>query len=81
MKKKIISLVYILIYFLGNYSSFACAAEGVFQGHAEKAETLKEQSELFTGNIDELNRKDVLIMNVSKVLDTNSSQKNDEFFA
>lgn len=60
----------------------ALAEEGVFHAHAEKNnKSQKEQNELFTGQIEALNKKDVLRMTVSQVLDGTYSQEGDEFFA
>lgn len=83
MYKKIIAKILIFIYFLSNLSNFAyCATTGeIFQGHAEKTDKAKEQSELFTGKIENLDKKDVLKMTVSQVLDGSFSQEGDEFFA
>jgi len=79
MNKKILSIIFISIYFIGSFLNLCYASENSFQGHAEKTDTT--QSELFTGSVDKLDKKDVLIMTVSQVLDGNFSRKNDEFFA
>ena len=86
MGKKIINkLATILVfsmYFSFNLASVAlCETDNVFQGHAEKTEQAKEQSELFTGQIDQLDRKDVMKMTVSQVIDASFAQEGDEFFA
>ncbi len=83
MYKKIVAKALILIYFMSNLSSIAfCATTGeIFKGHAEKIDKKQEKSELFTGKIEALNKKDVLKMTVSQVLDGSYSQEGDEFFA
>lgn len=83
MSKKIIAKMLILAYFLGSLSNIAyCASAGdIFRGHAEKTDKAKEQSELFTGKVENLDRKDVLRMTVSQVIDGSCSQEGDEFFA
>jgi len=81
MKKKVISLIFIFMYFAGSFINTACASDNVFQGHAEKADKVKQQNELFTGSIDKLDRKDVLKMTVSQVIDASSTKNGDEFFA
>ena len=84
MKKKILSLMFICTYFAGGFLNLAVASDVVFKGRAEAADNAKEkstQSELFTGSIDKLDSKDVLILTVSKVLDGSVSKENEEFFA
>lgn len=87
MYKKSVSRVFTIIcifaYILSNLSGIAyCSTTGeIFQGHAERTDKVKEQSELFTGKIENLDRKDVLRMTVSQVLDGSFSQEGDEFFA
>lgn len=80
MYRKIIAKTLILAYVLSNLSNFAYCAD-LFKGHAEKTNEVKEQSELFTGKVDILDRKDILKMTVSQVLDGSFSQEGDEFFA
>ena len=55
----------------------------VFQGHAEKNDTYEQklEQELFTGKVENLERKDVINMTVSQVLDSNINIEGDEFFA
>ena len=82
MNKKILATILVSFYMIGNFFNLAlCADSDVFQGHAEKIEQKQEQSELFTGQIETLDRKDVLRMTVSQVLDGSFSQEGDEFFA
>lgn len=76
--KKILSI------FLAFILTFApVLAEDVLQGHAEKTEQLEQklQQELFTGEVEHLERKDVINMTVSQVLDSNINIEGDEFFA
>lgn len=80
MFKRIFSTILISLYAFGNFLLPACAAD-VFQGSVEKDDQLKQQSELFTGGIEKLDRKDVLRMTVSQVIDGSFSQEGDEFFA
>lgn len=83
MYKKIFAKVLISAYLFGSLSNIAyCASEeDVFRGRAEKTDKVQEQSELFTGKVDNLDRKDVLKMTVSQVIDGSFSQEGDEFFA
>jgi len=81
--KKIFAKILIFAYFLCNLSNIAyCATTSeIFQGHAEKVDKVQDKSELFTGKVENLDRKDVLRMTVSQVLDGSFSQEGDEFFA
>lgn len=57
-------------------------ADPVFEGHAEKTDQLQKlQDELFTGQVETLERSDVIHMTVSQVLDSNINIEGDEFFA
>lgn len=80
---KLLSIVFIFTYFLSNLFNIAyCATTSeIFQGHAEKTDKVKENSELFTGKIENLDKKDILKMTVSQVIDGTFSQEGDEFFA
>ena len=63
-------------------SNLSCLAEDVFQGHAQKDEEKQlDQSELFTGKVETLDKHDVIKMTVSQVLDGTYSLEGDEFFA
>lgn len=75
--KKVISWVLLLI-FLGSHSY-----ADVLQGHAEKNEQYEHrlQKELFTGQVEHLERKDIINMTVSQVLDSSINIEGDEFFA
>ena len=71
---------FLLISFLGTNSAVTA---DVLQGHAEKSEQYEQQiqQELFTGKVENLERKDVINMTVSQVLDSNINIEGDEFFA
>lgn len=57
-------------------------ASPVFEGHAEYSDQYnKTEQELFTGEIEHLERKDVIHMTVSQVLDGSINMEGDEFFA
>lgn len=78
MKRFVTSLL--LVSFL-SCNSLAYAE--VLEGHAEKSDTYEQQlqKELFTGKVEHLERKDVINMTVSQVLDSNINMEGDEFFA
>lgn len=73
---------FIAIFLLLNFLATGCFAD-VLQGHAEKTDTLEKsiQQELFTGRVENLERKDIINMTVSQVLDSNINIEGDEFFA
>ena len=77
--KRFVAL-FILISFICSSSS---ALAEVLEGHAEKSDVYEQQlqKELFTGQIEHLERKDVINMTVSQVLDSNINIEGDEFFA
>ena len=63
-------------------SNLSCFSEDVFQGHAQKDEEKQlDQSELFTGKVETLDKHDVIKMTVSQVIDGSYSLEGDEFFA
>lgn len=63
-------------------SSSIAIADTTFQGHAEFDERYKlPTEELFTGKMETLEKKDVINMTVSQVLDGTFSLEGDEFFA
>jgi len=80
MYKKGLAVIFVFAYFLSGLFNIAYC-EDIFKGHAEKTDEVKAQSELFTGKVDNLDRKDVLKMTVSQVIDGSFSQEGDEFFA
>ncbi len=77
--KKLISALILLSFLFSNTLVYA----EVLEGHAEKTQQLESQlqKELFTGEIEHLERKDVINMTVSQVLDSNVNIEGDEFFA
>lgn len=79
MKKKILVITFVLVQIGGCFNAFA--AENVMHGYVETIKTDKVQNELFMGTTDKLDKKDVIKMTVSQVVDAQSSKVNDEFFA
>lgn len=77
--KNIVSLLVLISFFINGTLAFA----DVLEGHAEKNDVYENQikQELFTGKIENLERKDVINMTVSQVLDSNVNIEGDEFFA
>lgn len=77
--KKIFAL---LLTFVLIFSFFAADGQTI-HGSIEKTDTPEEQlqKELFTGEIELLEKKDVIRMTVSQVLDANINMEGDEFFA
>ena len=76
--KKIFALFISLIFFM---NSVVVAAEPLHGYIEENDEYQQLQEELFTGKIEHLDRKDVINMTVSQVLDSAYSIEGDEFFA
>ncbi len=76
--KKIFALFISLIFFM---NSVVLAAEPLHGYIEENDEYQQLQEELFTGKIEHLDRKDVINMTVSQVLDSAYSIEGDEFFA
>lgn len=78
MKKILSLLISILV-----LSSYPVAFAEVLEGHAEKTDKYERQlqEELFTGKVENLERKDIINMTVSQVLDSNINIEGDEFFA
>lgn len=77
--KKIIATILLIIF--TNINNYVLAE--VLHGHAEKTDEYKHQlqQELFTGEVEHLERKDIINMTVSQVLDSNINIEGDEFFA
>lgn len=76
--KKILA-IFLISSFLFNTSAIAAP---VFEGHAEYTDQYKQDSQdLFTGEIEHLERKDIINMTVSQVLDGSINMEGDEFFA
>ena len=77
--KKVIAL-FLLISFLGLQTPVI--ADPVFEGHAEMSDQYRQlESDLFTGQVEHMERPDVIHMTVSQVLDSNINIEGDEFFA
>lgn len=83
MYKKLFAKMLIFAYVFGSVAGFGyCATTGeIFQGHAEHTDKPVEKSDLFTGKVENLDKKDILKMTVSQVLDGSYAQEGDEFFA
>lgn len=77
--KKILSSILLLAFMTVNVAAYS----EVLEGHAEKNEEYQNrlQKELFTGEVEHLERKDIINMTVSQVLDSNINIEGDEFFA
>ena len=78
--KRLLALLILSMFMWTNTVVFA---EPVFQGHAEKSDKVRQEleHELFTGQVEQLERSDVIHMTVSQVLDSNINIEGDEFFA
>lgn len=78
--KRLLALLILSMFMWTNTVVFA---EQVFQGHAEKSDKVRQEleNELFTGQVEQLERSDVIHMTVSQVLDSNINIEGDEFFA
>lgn len=83
MYKKILAQILIFVSLFGGLVNVGyCATTGeIFHGRAEKTDKPLDQGELFTGKVENLDRKDILKMTVSQVLDGSFAQEGDEFFA
>ncbi len=77
--KKRLALLLLSIFLINNV---ALASGDVFQGHAEYSNEYPElDKELYTGKTETLEKKDVIEMTVSQVIDGSFSFEGDEFFA
>lgn len=89
--KKIISYILLTAFIFINTGLTTLASaeinvntipEDAFKGRAEVTDKLdKESKKLFTGEMDELEVKDVIKMTVSQVLSSGFTEEGDEFFA
>ncbi len=77
--KKILSFI-LIIMMLGS-NILAYAEEPLKGSVTENDNYQKKEDDLFTGKIESLERKDVINMTVSQVLDSSISVEGDEFFA
>ncbi len=77
--KKFIAILLLTAFIFSNSAVYS----EVLEGHAEKTDTYEQrlQKELFTGEVEHLERKDIINMTVSQVLDSNINIEGDEFFA
>lgn len=76
--KKIFATIILFAFCL----NMTCFADEPLQGRIEETDMYQQmQDELFTGKIEHLERKDVINMTVTQVLDTSYSVEGDEFFA
>lgn len=79
--KKLLSAIILFIFICTNFA-VPVFAENTYQGHAEYTDKLhKENENLFTGEVDMLDSKDVIKMTVSQVLSSGYTEEGDEFFA
>lgn len=81
MHKKVLLLIFIFIFFINSFLSKVWASDTILKGHAIETKENEQQRELFTGVTDKNGKNKLLIMNVSQVLDADSSKEGDEFFA
>ncbi len=78
--KKILSFILITLLTLSN-TALLTKAEPL-KGSVTETDTIQQiQDELFTGSVETLNRKEIINMTVSQVLDSSYSIEGDEFFA
>ena len=76
--KKRLALIILSIFLLNGV---ALAAGDVYQGHAEFDNDTELDKKLYTGKTEKLEKKDVIEMTVSQVIDGSFSFEGDEFFA
>ena len=73
--------IYILLSLISGVVAPAFAAEPLKGSVTESAEFKQYEDEMFTGKIETLNRKEIINMTVSQILDSSYSIEGDEFFA
>ena len=78
--KKILSVLLITAIFW-VHAGFAFSAEPLKGSVTETGEYKQIQDELFTGRVETLNKKEIINMTVSQILDSSYSIEGDEFFA
>ena len=78
--KKILSFIIIFTMLFSN-ALIASADEPLKGTVTESGEYKNDQSDIFTGKVETLNRKEIINMTVSQVLDSSFSLEGDEFFA
>src|SRR5574344_212719 len=80
MKKWVVGFLVINMLLLSNMA--VMADDGTFDVHVQKnVNPEPQESEIFTGNVETLDKHDVIKMTVSQVFDGNYSFEGDEFFA
>ena len=76
--KRIVATFLISSFLLSSHA----IATPTLEGHAEFSDNVQQmQQDLFTGEIEHLERKDIIHMTVSQVLDSSIHMEGDEFFA
>lgn len=73
--------IYILLSLISGVVAPAFAVEPLKGSVTESAEFKQYEDEMFTGKIETLNRKEIINMTVSQILDSSYSIEGDEFFA
>lgn len=79
--KKVIGLLIILSMLVGFIPPVVTAQEPLKGSVTESNEYKQYEDEMFTGKVETLNRKEIINMTVSQVLDSSYSVEGDEFFA
>lgn len=79
--KKIFGFLLVFIFLFNQVSICALAQEPLKGSVSEFDKYTPQDSQLFTGKVETLDRKDVINMTVSQVLDSSVSIEGDEFFA
>src|SRR5574344_1338178 len=79
--KKILSLILTFVILCSNIFTYAFADEPLKGSVTENDAYKQMESDLFTGKVESLDRKDIIDMTVSQVLDSSISVEGDEFFA
>lgn len=77
-------LVYFLLFALNFQGGVCLAAADVFKGHVQQTESMTKEEldkKLFTGEVDMLDKEDVVKMTVSQTLSSGYTLEGDEFFA
>ena len=78
--KKILSFIIIFTMLFSN-TLMVTADEPLKGSVMENGEYKNDQSDIFTGSVETLNRKEIINMTVSQILDSSISIEGDEFFA
>ena len=78
--KKILSFIIIFTMLFSN-ALMVTADEPLKGSVMENGEYKNDQSDIFTGSVETLNRKEIINMTVSQILDSSISIEGDEFFA